>query len=72
MYLLDYPSFLECRVSTILVDSLDSLSRKSKREVLFELRYINTLVLQVWILASFTCRVEFASTNYVRVAPADN
>lgn len=56
---------------TALLDSLESASGYFDRDGLLELRYINALLLEVWVFARLARRVELGSTGPVGVAAAN-
>ncbi len=66
--ILNKAGFLESLVSSALVDSLDSFCRKSESDGFLELRNVDALFLEVWVLALCTSRVELGSTGPVGVA----
>lgn len=64
---LNNPSFLQNRVSTTLIDGLDSAGGEGKSEGLLEFWHIDTLLLEVWIGTLLAGRVELGSTGPVGV-----
>ena len=59
---------MEGGVGAVFIYCLYCTSGKSKREVFFKLRDIDTLFLKVGIFTDHTCGIEFGSTNTVGVA----
>ncbi|MEN9614233.1 MAG: hypothetical protein RLZZ347_540 [Candidatus Parcubacteria bacterium] len=66
--MLDYACFLECSIRPILIDGLDCAGRDGKYESLFELRYIDTLLLEINLSAYFTSRVVLGCTSGITIA----
>lgn len=62
---LDYPCFLECSESTVLVYRLDSASRDGETDVFLELRDVNSLVLEIELFSDLASRIVLGSTGTV-------
>lgn len=54
-----------------LVDGLDSLGGENQSDGFLELRHINALFLEIWVLPNHPCRVELGSTGPVGVSASD-
>lgn len=68
VYLFDHASFLEGCVRTVLGDRAQTLCRYVDRYGLADFWYINTLLLEVCVLARRGDRVKFGRTNLGRVS----
>lgn len=55
-------------MSAILIDSLDCAGGEGKGDGFLEFRYIDAFLLQVWVPASLSGRVELGSTSPVGVS----
>lgn len=66
--LFNHPSFFEGRECAVFGDGTETFGRDGDRDGLGDLRHINTLLLEVGILARRGDRVKFGRTNLGRVA----
>lgn len=52
----------------MLIDGFDSFCRKSESYGLLEFRYVNSLLLEIWVFSLHASRVELGSTSPVGVS----